>query len=342
MAERKVTVLNPAGYQEQLPDTDNLLLAAAPALPNHAANKAYVDSGLANIDLSEIEADIEAIEDRVDIIETTYATKVYVDAADQNLQDQLDAIIEQGEIQNLDDVLQQGNTSSLGAEFGGNVGTGSATLDANGSRLRPSGLIETRRDGNDSSIFTAYSGGNAAGNIVVDMGNDGSAVFNNTIYLNSNGSIVTSGANNDSYILQGKKGSSKNVEIFANGAATFLGKHKVEVSGDYAHIARVSSGSGKSCVYAQHMDGGNVFEGASSDGIKSTIAADGSATFASNATEISSSGAISVNRTAGTNDVFTGQINGSITSNIKADGSATFAADLVASTLEGDIDCGNY
>ena len=132
MAERKVTVLNPAGYQEQLPDTDNLLVAATPTADLHAANKLYVDQGLANIDLSDIEADIEAIEGRLDgidqeitdikddinTIETTYATKAYVDqqdgllsgqisqevtdrqTGDQNLQDQIDAIIAQGELQN--------------------------------------------------------------------------------------------------------------------------------------------------------------------------------------------------------------------------------------------------
>ena len=144
MADRKVTVLNPAGYQEQLPDTDNLLVSATPTADLHAANKLYVDQGLANIDLSDIEADIAAIEGRLDgidqeitdikaditTIETTYATKVYVDqqdgvlsgqisqevldrqAGDQSLQDQIDAIIAQGEIQNLQQVTDQGSTTT--------------------------------------------------------------------------------------------------------------------------------------------------------------------------------------------------------------------------------------
>ena len=58
MADRKVTVLNPAGYQEQLPDSDHLLVAATPTANLHAVNKLYVDQRLANVDLSEIEADI--------------------------------------------------------------------------------------------------------------------------------------------------------------------------------------------------------------------------------------------------------------------------------------------
>ena len=144
MADRKVTVLNPAGYQEQLPDTDNLLVAATPTADLHAANKLYVDQGLANIDLSDIEADIAAIEGRLDgidqeitdikadinTIETTYATKAYVDqqdgllsgqisqevtdrqTGDQNLQDQIDAIIAQGELQTLQDVTDLGSTTT--------------------------------------------------------------------------------------------------------------------------------------------------------------------------------------------------------------------------------------
>ena len=137
MADRKVTVVNPAGYQEQLPDSDNLLLAAAPTANTHAVNKLYVDTGLANIDLSEIEADIDqleadlsALDARVTTIEGSYTTKTYVDqqdallsgqisqevtdreAGDQNLQDQIDAIIAQGELQTLQDVTDLGSTTT--------------------------------------------------------------------------------------------------------------------------------------------------------------------------------------------------------------------------------------
>ena len=132
MAERKVTVLNPAGYQEQLPDTDNLLVSATPTANLHAVNKLYVDQGLANIDLSDIEADINAIESRlttvegdittvegdistiqsdINTIETTYATKAYVDSADSNLQQQIDSIVVD-ESQTLQDVTDLGNTTT--------------------------------------------------------------------------------------------------------------------------------------------------------------------------------------------------------------------------------------
>jgi len=65
------------------------------------------------------------------------------------------------------------------------------------------------------------------------------------------------------------------------------------------------------------------------------------ATFAGGALAIASSGNLSVNRTAGTNDVFNGKLNGTVTSTINADGSAIFAgsielgADPVAGNDEG-------
>ena len=129
MADRKVTVVNPAGYQEQLPDSDNLLLAAAPTANTHAVNKLYVDTGLANIDFSEIEADISQLETDLGLLTTRVTTLegqvaqeiIDREAGDENLQGQIDAIIALGEIQNLDDVLKQGNVSTLGATFGGNV-----------------------------------------------------------------------------------------------------------------------------------------------------------------------------------------------------------------------------
>ena len=78
MAERKVTVLNPAGYQEQLPDTDNLLISATPSADLHAANKLYVDTGLADLNVPGIEADLEAdiaaINARIDSVEANIDT----------------------------------------------------------------------------------------------------------------------------------------------------------------------------------------------------------------------------------------------------------------------------
>ena len=123
MADRRVTVVNPGGYQEQLPDTDNLLLTLAPTEVTHGTNKLYVDTAipdaLASIDFSlinqqidDLENDLAALTLRVTTIEDTYATETYVDAGDQSLQDQIDAIIAQGEIQDLQMVTDIGTTTT--------------------------------------------------------------------------------------------------------------------------------------------------------------------------------------------------------------------------------------
>lgn len=46
MAERKMTVLNPAGYQEVLQTTDNVVISASPVSGAHATNKTYVDTSI--------------------------------------------------------------------------------------------------------------------------------------------------------------------------------------------------------------------------------------------------------------------------------------------------------
>ena len=161
MADRKVTVVNPSGYQEQLPDTDNLLLAAAPTANTHAVNKLYVDTGLANIDLSEIEADINqleadlsALDARVTTIEGSYATKAYVDQQDGNLQDQIDAIIAQGELQTLQDVTDLGSTTTNVITVGG--------LDANGTIdaqfIKATDAIVASRSQSSYTAFVAQTG----------------------------------------------------------------------------------------------------------------------------------------------------------------------------------------
>ena len=178
MAERKVTVLNPAGYQEQLPDTDNLLISATPSADLHAANKLYVDTGLANIDFSEIEADISQLETDLGLLTTRVTTlegqvaQEIIDRGteDQNLQDQIDAIIAQGEIQNLDDVLKQGNSSTLGATFGGNVSANKFIGD--GSELTnlpipPAPTLQSVTDSGDTTDNDMTSTGTITGAVLV-------------------------------------------------------------------------------------------------------------------------------------------------------------------------------
>ena len=143
MADRKVTVVNPAGYQEQLPDSDNLLLAATPTANTHAVNKLYVDTSLANIDLTDIEQDIDRLEQDVTTLQgdvttlqgdvstiqgdlTTLEASLNAEigdrqAGDQSLQDQIDAIIAQGELQTLQDVTDLGSTTTNDMESYGTI-----------------------------------------------------------------------------------------------------------------------------------------------------------------------------------------------------------------------------
>ena len=67
---------------------------------------------------------------------------------------------------------------------------------------------------------------------------------------------------------------------------------------------------------------GTVFQGYTVGNSTPTtvINANGSATFASSALEISSTGNLSINRTSATNDILNGKLNGSVTSTINADG----------------------
>ena len=98
-------------------------MAAAPTANTHGTNKLYVDTtvsdAVANIDLSAINQELDDLEDdiaalalRVSAIENTYATKTYVDTQDQSLQDQINAIIAQGEIQDLQMVTDIGTTTT--------------------------------------------------------------------------------------------------------------------------------------------------------------------------------------------------------------------------------------
>ena len=54
MADRKPTVVNPAGYQENLQDEDNLIVTALPTEDNHVVNRAYL-----KVVQDEIDGDID-------------------------------------------------------------------------------------------------------------------------------------------------------------------------------------------------------------------------------------------------------------------------------------------
>lgn len=132
MAERKVTVVNPAGYQEQLPDSDTLRIAATPTANTHAVNKLYVDTGLANIDLSVIEGDINQLEQdviRIDQDVSNLDGRVTTNEGDISSLDGRVSTNETDianlkaaeEVQDLQSVTDLGSVTTQGATFGGTV-----------------------------------------------------------------------------------------------------------------------------------------------------------------------------------------------------------------------------
>ena len=92
------------------------------------------------------------------------------EAGDENLQDQIDAIIAQGEIQNLDDVLKQGNSSTLGATFGGTVSANKFVGD--GSELTnlpipPAPTLQSVTDSGDTTNNDMTSTGTITADVLV-------------------------------------------------------------------------------------------------------------------------------------------------------------------------------
>ena len=126
MANRKATVLNPAGYQEQLPDDDNLLLTAAPSDPSHGTNKGYVDS-----------AD-QALQAEIDTTNTNLATEISDRTdADSNLQDQIDLL--------AGGSLDGRYVERAGDDMTGNLtlGTDKITLNATSGNASFTGQVST-------------------------------------------------------------------------------------------------------------------------------------------------------------------------------------------------------
>ena len=131
MADRKPTVLNPAGYQENLQDTDNLIVEAAPTADNHAVNKGYADTEIAEAGKWQVTG--EFLEPKDGDLQVKVGSFNYADAATKgtvisNLGG-VDIKIATG---NTQDALTTwlGNDSKIqlkfdgGAAFPGNVGIG--------------------------------------------------------------------------------------------------------------------------------------------------------------------------------------------------------------------------
>lgn len=141
MADRKVTVLNPAGYQEQIPDTDNIRAAATPTADLHAANKKFVDDEIATEEAARIAAD-NALQAAIDAEESARISadntlQAAIDAeeaariaADNTLQGNIDALETTVNAQGLQEVTDIDNNT-----------TNSITISTNKITLASTGAI---------------------------------------------------------------------------------------------------------------------------------------------------------------------------------------------------------
>ena len=114
----------------------------------------------------------------------------------------------------------------------------------------------------------------------------------------------------------------RTIKLNKDGGAQFDG---VVQTGGFVSYVRTDATDQNLASFNSNVGGLNV--------ARIIFIADGSATFANN---VNLGGAVTSNRTSGTDNCFVGQLNVSTTSSIKADGSATFAGGITASSTNGD------
>ena len=94
MANLKPTVLNPAGYQEQLRSTDHLLVEATPNQNTHAANKQFVDAEVVTLNTTitnEVNTLNQTITTQIAGVNTTISNLTKADVGLPNVDNTSDA-----------------------------------------------------------------------------------------------------------------------------------------------------------------------------------------------------------------------------------------------------------
>ena len=348
MADRKVTVLNPAGYQEQLPDSDNLLLAAAPTANTHAVNKLYVDTGLSNLDVT---LDLQDVTD----VGNTTTNDITIGDISLNANGSASFI---GPVTALGKVISgaveiEPYTSSPGSfslkAF--NSSTPSIRLNQDGSAEFAGGVTEILSNG------TVWAGRNDAQKY---------AWLNKAGFLVVTNVDTTATANGCIEIYKdGTNQSNRTLRINSDGSGEFAGKVN---SGDWDGTGGSGVGSSLSFaggLFARRAAGSNseklLFAGWNGLNQVAKIDAAGGAKFAGSILQgpewdrevsqnqaLISNGTFYARRAAPASPLFRGYAgtnpgdDSDLTIELFANGSATFAGDVTANKLIGDIDCGEY
>ena len=310
MADRNVTVLNPAGYQEQLPDTDNLVLTLAPSQNQHGSNKKYVDDTVQSL-RTEI---VNAIADLEGEFEGDLT--LYVQKAGSTMTGTLDwqaagggqsAYIQRTGDALFENLYVNSDLSAAEGEFSGDV-----TVDGNLS------AVDGDFTGDISAINADFTGDVSLAQITVDQINLRSSNAGNNGFINSQNFNVDEPSltitNTGPLSLVG-------TPVDITGVTTIATSLRVGNFADYVYfIGGTGELSGELTVKGD-VEVGNF----NTQGIK-----------------LVKDGYIDCNRQAANHSIYRGKLNGAVNINLFANGDATFNGDVVASTLDGDIDQGEY
>ena len=308
MAARNVTVLNPAGYQEQLPDTDNIVLTLLPTDNVHGANKKYVDdttTALGNLLNDKID-DLEiTVDGKLDLYVLKTGSTMTGTLDWKNDTDNITASIDRlgvAEFQYLDVNF---NMSAGSAQFSGTV-TCDLGLDVGG---------DLSVGGDISAINGDFTGDVSLANITVNQIN-----------------LRTSNAGADGYINSQNFRVDEPILTIKNTGPLDIEGNAVDIKGVTTIETSLRVGNFSDFVY---MIGGDL-------DTSGDIHVNGTKITLSKTGFINAKDSIVSDRSQASYGAFVAQTNGSSKATITAGGDATFDGDLVASTLTGDIDAGTY
>ena len=270
MANRTITVLNPLGYQENLQSADNLLIGStlqasstgtfAGDLTINAVNKisaagdSYYSNGnlivgattIGTNDSSVLGSNGLTTVNRSNGADVCFlAQQQGVDKVTIKADGSVNAVSFTGDGSNLtglaatlQEVTSNGNTTSTGATFGGNITTGASSGSATGTWIQQNGGVYTVRAASSTNpVFTGGSIGattnivlsaNGAGTFVGEVQAGGNASNGTAVgaKLSNSGYVHTTRSSDTDTVYAGYKqgNSTPTTLIKANGDVSFAGE----------------------------------------------------------------------------------------------------------------------